>query len=208
MRFESRLGSGEQPTTAHVRVPRRIRGIASVSAPMLMSLALTNVPGMEESHRHRVERLLSDAAQDHQRLLGQLPAEIASSLPVDAQGITRAIDHIADAIGFTPGERRDLVRPHAVNPAVLHARVFGPTGLTQETVVGAFVDGARVRADTLVELADAVGGEPLGTEVRKILTNHPPPVDAADADVTAALRETYSAQEHAAKLIAAVLDAV
>lgn len=162
---------------------------------------------MQESHRHRVERLLSEAASEHQALLARLPPEIAASLPVDAQGITRAIDHIAGAIGFTERERRELVRPHAVNPAVLHARVFGPTGLTPETVVGAFVEGARVRADTLADLADAIGGEALGTEIRKLLTEHPPPLEAR-GDVGTALRDTYAAQERAAVLIAAVLDAV
>jgi hypothetical protein len=56
-------------------------------------------------------------------------------------------------------ERRALIRPHAVNPAVLHARVFGRAPLARETVMGSFVEGARVRADGLAALADTIGGD-------------------------------------------------
>jgi hypothetical protein len=162
------------------------------------------VPG---THRRRVEALLLEASVEHDRLMAILPAEIRESLPVDAQGITRAIDHLADASGFSAGERRDLIRPHSVNPAVLHARVYGAAPLSRGTVIGAFVDGARVRADALTALADTIGGEPLGREVRRLLTAHPPPVDAEGPAVEPALRATYAAQERAAVLIAAHLDA-
>jgi hypothetical protein len=125
---------------------------------------------------------------------------------VDAQGVTEAIDHLAIAAGLSPEERRALIRPHAVNPAVLHARVFGAAPLTRETVVASFVEGARVRADALTELADIVGGEELGHEVRRLLVAHPPPVTADGRDVIAALRATYAAHEQAALMIAARLD--
>ena len=131
---------------------------------------------------------------------------MAASLPVDAQGVTRAIDHLAEAAGLSESERRALIRPHAVNPAVLHARVFGRAPLTRDTVVASFVEGARVRADALLMLADAIGGEPLGAAVRKLLVADPPPADAAGGDVTDALRATYAAQERAAVVIAAGLD--
>jgi hypothetical protein len=66
--------------------------------------------------------------------------------------MTRAIDHLAAAAGLSPEERLALLRPHAVNPAVMHARVFGRAPLARETVIASFVDGARVRADALVGL--------------------------------------------------------
>ena len=161
---------------------------------------------METSHRERVEALLADAAAEHASLRERLPADLAASVPVDAQGVTRAIDHLAEAAGLSESERRALVRPHAVNPAVLHARVFGRAPLTRETVVASFVDGARVRADALLALADEIGGEPLGLEVRKLLLADPPPAHADGDDVIPALRATYAAHERAAVLIATRLD--
>jgi hypothetical protein len=163
--------------------------------------------GMEIHHRERIEALLAEAAAEHAELRTRLPPDLAESLPVDAQGVTRAIDHLAEAAGLSEDDRRALIRPHAVNPAVLHARVFGPAPLTRETVVASFVEGARVRADALVALADAIGGEPLGLEVRKLLVADPPPVQAEGEDVVPALRATYAAHERAAVLIAAFLDA-
>jgi hypothetical protein len=159
------------------------------------------------SHSDRVQELLSDAAARHDTLLAQLPAEIGNSLPVDAQGVTQAIDHLAEAAGLSVRERRALVSPHAVNPAVLHARVFGRAPLGRGTVIASFVEGARVRADALGTLADTVGGEELGQRVRQLLVSHPPPVDPGRPDVVAALRSTYEAQEEAAIMIAASLDA-
>jgi hypothetical protein len=110
------------------------------------------------------------------------------------------------AAGLSESERRALVRPHGVNPAVLHARVFGGAPLARETVIASFVDGARVRADALGALADTVGGEQLGQAVRRLLVEHPPPVGDDGPDVVPALRATYGAQESAAVLIAASLD--
>ena len=129
----------------------------------------------EDTHRDRVETLLADAAAAHDELLARLPADMQASLPVDAQGVTQAIDHLAVAAGLTPSERLELIKPHAVNPAVLHARVFGRAPLAPETVIGSFVDGARVRADALAALADTVGGEELGAEVRGLLVAPPAP---------------------------------
>lgn len=162
---------------------------------------------MAESHRDHVATLLADAAAAHAELLSQLPDEISASLPVDAQGVTRAIDHLATSAGLSQRERIALLRPHAVNPAVLHARVFGTAPLTRATVIASFVDGARVRAESLGELGDAVGGPGLGSEVRKLLVADPPPVDPDGADAVATLQRTYAAQERATLLIAAALDA-
>jgi hypothetical protein len=161
---------------------------------------------MEQTHRGRVEALLTDAAAQHASLMSHLPPELQASLPVDAQGVTRAIDHLATAAGLSDSERRALLRPHAVNPAVLHARVFGRAPLARETVIASFVEGARVRAEALAALADAVGGEPLGREVRRLFVAPPPPVDANGNDVVSALRATYAAHERAAVIIAASLD--
>ena len=66
---------------------------------------------MEITHRERVESLLAEAAAGHASLRARLPAELAESLPVDAQGVTRAIDHLAEAAGLSEGERRALIRP-------------------------------------------------------------------------------------------------
>ena len=162
---------------------------------------------MDTTHRERVEALLSEAAAEHAELRTRLPAELAESLPVDAQGVTRAIDHLAESAGLSESERRALIRPHAVNPAVLHARVFGGAPLARETVISSFVEGARVRAEALAALADAVGGEALGREVRGVLVADPPPTGAEEQDVVAALRATYAAHERAAVMIATRLDA-
>jgi hypothetical protein len=159
------------------------------------------------SHRRHVEGLLRSAADAHAQLLAQLPEDLAASLPVDAQGLTRAIDHLAEAAGLTPEQRRSLVSPHAVNPAVMHARVYGRAPLSRPTVIASFVEGARVRADALGALADRVGGERLGEPVRQLLIAHPPPVQADGEDVIRALVATYAAQEQAAVLIASRLDA-
>ena len=162
---------------------------------------------MDATHRDVVEAVLSEAAAEHAELISRLPATLRSSLPVDAQGLTRAIDHLAAAAGLSVGERRALIRPHGTNPAVLHARVFGLEALTPETVVASFVEGARVRADALARVADAAGGPRLGEAVRRLLLEHPPPPGADGRDVIRGLRDTYAAHERAAVMIAACLDA-
>jgi hypothetical protein len=161
---------------------------------------------MGSVHRRHVERLLETASAEHAALIRRLPAELQASIPVDAQGVTEAIDYLADAIGLSQSERRALIRPHAVNPAVLHARVFGREPLSHETVIASFVEGARVRAEALAALADAVGGTELGQEVRSMLVEHPPPAGAHGPDVVAELRGTYAAHDRAAIRIAAALD--
>jgi hypothetical protein len=161
---------------------------------------------MAETHRARVEWLLTNASAEHASMVAQLPPDLQASLPVDAQGVTRAIDHLAGAAGLSTDERRDLIRPHAVNPAVMHARVYGGAPLTVATVIGSFVEGARVRADALAALADVVGGEALGSRIRALLVASPPPVRVDGADVILELRATYDAQERAALLIAESLD--
>jgi hypothetical protein len=158
------------------------------------------------THRTRVEALLAHAAAEHAALLGGLPPDLQASLPVDAQGVTEAIEHLAAAAGLTAEQRRALLRPHAVNPAVMHARVFGRAPLSEETVMASFIEGASVRADALAGLADAVGGAALGAEVRTLLVDHPPPLADAGLEAVPALRATYEAQERAAVLIAARLD--
>ena len=158
------------------------------------------------THRDRVEAMLADAAARHAALLPQLPEHVQASLPVDAQGITEAIDFIAEAAGFSAAERRTLIRPHAVNPAVMHARVFGGAPLAEETVMGSFIEGASVRAEALANLADAVGGSPLSTEVRALLVEHPLPLADAGLAGVPALRAAYESQERAVVVIATRLD--
>jgi hypothetical protein len=161
---------------------------------------------MTGDHSAQVEELLADAAAEHERILRLLPDELRASLPVDAQGVTRAIDHLAVLAGFSEDERRELIRPHGLNPAVLHARVFGTTPLSRETVIGAFVEGARVRAEALATVADTIGGEPLGRAVRELLTEYPPPLAAEESGAEHELQATYAAQERAAVMIAAWVD--
>ena len=154
------------------------------------------------THRARVEAMLAAASAKHAALLPELSPEIRASLPVDAQGITEAIDFVAEEAGLSATERRALIRPHAVNAAVMHARVFGGAPLAKETIMGSFVEGARVRADALASLADVVGGAALGTEVRALLVQHPPPLADGGLGGVPALRAAYDAQERAIMAIA------
>jgi hypothetical protein len=138
-------------------------------------------------HRDRVEAMLATASANHAALLPQLPLHIRLSLPVDAQGITEAIDYVAEAAGLSSAERRTLIRPQA-------------------TVMGSFVEGARVRADTLATLADLIGGAALSTEVRALLIEHPLPLADDGLAGVPALRAAYEAQERAVVVIATRLD--
>jgi hypothetical protein len=164
---------------------------------------------VSDRHSRRVNELLEEAATAHAQLIERVPADIAESIPVDAQGLAAAIDYLAEAAGFSAEERRGLIRPHGVNPAVLHARVFGAAPLGRGTVIGAFVEGARVRADALSALADAAGGSELGQSVRRLLTADPLPGEgeAETEQAVEALRAAYAAHERAAMLIAQRLDA-
>lgn len=161
---------------------------------------------MITTHRARVEAMLATASANHAALLPQLTPALRASLPVDAQGITEAIDFVAEAAGLTAAERRTLIRPHAVNAAVMHARVFGGAPLAAETIMGSFVEGARVRADALGNLADLIGGVELSTAVRTLLVESPLPLADDGLAGVEALRAAYGAQERAVVAIAARLD--
>ena len=148
------------------------------------------------SHRHEVEAILAGARAEHRALLAQVSPALAASLPVDATGLTQAIDHLAEAGGLSPDAvHGEQVQGHRTNAAVLHLRVFGREPLAPETVRGAYMDGARVRAQALTSVAQSLGGEALESEVRALVT--------ADAE----LPELYAAQARAAVRIAAYLDA-
>jgi hypothetical protein len=161
---------------------------------------------MTTTHRARVEATLAEAAANHAALLERVSPELRAALPVDAQGLTEAIDFVAEAAGLSSAERRALVRPHGVNPAVMHARVFGGAPLSEETLIGSFVEGARVRAEALANLAEVVGGAALGGEVRALLVERPMPLAADGLAGVPALRDAYAAQERAVVAIAARLD--
>src|SRR3954468_18866513 len=147
------------------------------------------------THRAQVEAILAGARAERTALLEQLSPALQASLPVDATGITQAIDHLGDAAGLDL--HAEQVRGHKTNAAVLHGRVFGRAPLSQDTVLAAFVDGARVRAETLTHLAEAVGGAALQAEGTGTLDEHPP---------TADLRAAYGAQERVTVRIATHLD--
>jgi hypothetical protein len=147
------------------------------------------------THRREVEAILAGARAERAALLDQLSPALRASLPVDATGITQAIDHLGEAAGLDL--HAEQVRGHKTNAAVLHGRVFGRRPLSRDTVLAAFVDGARVRAETLVHLAVEVGGEPLELQIERLLSEHPPQADLPGA---------YAAQERATVLIANSLD--
>jgi hypothetical protein len=147
------------------------------------------------THQAEVEAILAGARAERAALLEALSPALRASLPVDATGITQALDHLGEAAGIDA--HAEQVEAHKRNAAVLHGRVFGRAPLSKDTVHAAFVDGAHVRATTLAHLADAVGGEELVIDVGRLLERHPP-----DADLGAA----YAAQEQAAVVIAKHLD--
>jgi hypothetical protein len=170
------------------------------------------VGGVEDAHggyRARLERLIAQAHAAHAELLQRVPAGVRASLPVDATGVTQAIDVLAAALGIADeiDARRD--RLNRANPAVLHGRVFGRAEqLPAETVLAAFVDGARVRRELLEELAGAIGGDELTSEVARLLDRHPATAGfKAEADQLDRLRDAYAAQERAVLLCAERLDA-
>ena len=74
--------------------------------------------------------------------------------------------------------------------------------------MGSFVEGARVRADALANLAEVVGGAALGGEVRALLVECPLPLAGEGLAGVQALRNAYAAQERAVVAIAARLDEV
>ncbi len=159
------------------------------------------------THREEVEAILAGARAERAAVLLGLSPALRASLPVDATGITQAIDHLGRAAGVSEDLHGAQARAHRANPAVLHGRVFGRAPLSLDTVLAAFAEGARVRAGVLAELARAVGGAPLETEVRALAGASGPEEAGGDPPTPAALRDVYAAQEEAAVRIAAHLDA-
>jgi hypothetical protein len=162
------------------------------------------------THVQEVEAILAGSAAERAALLDAVSPALRASLPVDATGITQAIEHLATAVQLGDQLRAEQAEGHRANPAVLHGRVFGRAPLSADTVLAAFVDGARVRAGVLAQLADAIGADDgdLGAEVRTELAGHPLPADDAVGDeATDALRDAYAAQERAVVTLAAALDA-
>lgn len=153
-----------------------------------------------------VEAVLADGRAAHAELLERVTPALRASLPVDATGITQAIDILAVAVGIADEIRAARDRLNRANPAVLHGRVYGRAPLGPETVVAAFAEGARARATLLERLAEAIGGDALRDDVRSLLAGHPLP-DTADPAGVGALRAAYEAQERAVLLCAGRLDA-
>jgi hypothetical protein len=160
------------------------------------------------THREQVEAILAGAAAERRALLEVVSPALRESLPVDATGIAQAIEHLAAAVALGDELRAEQAAGHRTNPAVLHGRVFGRAPLSADTVLAAFVDGARVRAGVLTHLAEAIGGDELAAAVRGALASAPLPADTATgAEATAALQAAYAAQERAVVLLAERLDA-
>jgi hypothetical protein len=160
-------------------------------------------------YRAELEHLISQARVAHAELLERVPAGVRASLPVDATGVTQAIDVVAAALGIEAEIRARRDRLNRANPAVLHGRVFGRAEqLSADTVVAAFADGARVRRTLLEELAAEIGGAALAGQVGALLDEHPlPDADTPAAERVARLRAAYAAQERAVLLCAERLDA-
>jgi hypothetical protein len=161
----------------------------------------------DPTHRAQVEAILAGAAAERAALLQAVSPELRASLPVDATGITQAIEHLAQAAQVADELRAEQAEGHRANPAVLHGRVFGRAPLSADTVLAAFADGARVRAGVLAHLAEAIGGPGLADEVGAALAEHPPPdADQHGAAATDALRGAYAAQERVVVTLAERLD--
>src|SRR3954468_24602783 len=136
------------------------------------------------TQRRQVEAILAGARAERAALLDQLSPALQASLPVDATGITQALDYLGETAGLDL--HTEQVKGHKTNAAVLHGRVFGRAPLSRDTIHAAFVDGARVRAHALAHLADAIGGAALADDVTTLLAEHPPTGD---------LEAAYDAQE-------------
>jgi hypothetical protein len=160
-------------------------------------------------YRDRLAYLIDQARIAHAEVLERVPAGVRASLPVDATGVTQAIDVLAAALGVEEEIHARRDRLNRANPAVLHGRVFGRTEqLSADTVVAAFADGARVRRTLLEAVATEIGGDALAREVGVLLDEHQPPgADTPAPDRVDRLRSAYAAQERAALLCAERLDA-
>jgi hypothetical protein len=154
----------------------------------------------------QVEAVLEDARAAHAELLASVAPGLRASLPVDATGVTQAIEILAAAVGIASEIRAARDRLNRANPAVLHGRVYGRTPLGPDTVVAAFAEGARARATLLERVAEAIGGSDLRDDVRALLADHPLP-DGDDPERIVTLRAAYAAQERAVLLCAGRLDA-
>ena len=169
------------------------------------------------SYFEELEAVLDGARAAHAETLERVPAGLRASLPVDATGVTQAIEILATAVGIDAEVLAERDRLNRANPAVLHGRVFGRAPLAPETVVAAFADGARVRATLLERVASEIDGAELRDEVRGLLAEHAPPGGDGEGDPdaspaghaarVAALRAAYDAQERAVLLCAGRLDA-
>lgn len=156
--------------------------------------------------RAEVEAILAGSAAERAALLSAVSPELAASLPVDATGITQAIEHLASAVELRDELAAEQALGHRANPAVLHGRVFGRAPLSPDMVLAAFADGARVREGVLEHLATAIGGGDLALRVRAALSAFPPPEVVAGPEATEALRATYAAQERVVVDLARELD--
>jgi len=164
---------------------------------------------MSPTHVQEVEAILAGAAAERRALLDAVSPALRASLPVDATGITQAIEHLAAEVALAEELRAEQAAGHRANPAVLHGRVYGRAPLSPGTVLAAFVEGARVRAAALLHLADAIGGPALADELGGALADHRLPDETASDDAaTAALQDAYAAQERAVVALAERLDAV
>ncbi|QEC50358.1 hypothetical protein FSW04_24085 [Baekduia soli] len=163
---------------------------------------------MPISHRAAVRSILSEARAEREALLERVSPELRASLPVDAAGVTQAMEHLAQALGRADRLHADQARGHQANPAVLHGRVYGRAPLSPETVLAAFTEGARVRAGLLLDLAEAIDGQDLRAAVGDLLDAGPLPSDPASPGAADALRAGYEAQEVAVLCCAERLDAI
>jgi len=169
---------------------------------------------MADSYRTRLDALMSQERAEQASLRAQLPAALQASLPLDAVPIVAGMGFLADAVGIGEEIRSAQRAQSSANPAVLHGRVFGRgAGLTHDTVLAAFADGARVRNRLLLRLAEAIDGGPLRNEVGELLAEAPLPSEEDDADTsaderTARIARLFDAQERALALCAERLDAI
>ena len=115
-----------------------------------------------------------------------------------------------------PVDRTALLRRHGVQVtaqrlAVLRAVSSRPhsTAADIEAVVQDDIGAISLQAvyDALGTLADTAGGAALGQAVRELLVKSPPPTVSQSQDAVESLQATYAAQEQAALMIAAALDA-
>jgi hypothetical protein len=159
-------------------------------------------------HLGQLEELFARRRTEREELMATLPAEVRAWMPFDATAITEGIELLGTAVGIDAELKAARDAGNRANPAVLHGRVFGRGApLSAETVLAAFVEGARVRRSLLARLAEVVDGAVLRNEVEELLDAHPVPDPAAD-DAMSALDGVFAAQERAVLLCGERLDQV